>query len=165
MIRIGLLSDTHSYFDKQLVSVFKECDQIWHAGDIGNISVYEELLNLQKPLKAVWGNIDGGELRKTLTEDLHWQVEEKKILMTHISGYPDRYPPRVKKLLPDSKPEIFVGGHSHILKVIYDKKLNLLYLNPGAAGKEGFHKVRTALRFTIDGDTIKDMAVIELGVR
>jgi len=165
MTRIGLLSDTHGYFDKQLIPILKECDEIWHAGDIGNPAVYDELLNFQKTLRAVSGNIDGSEIRRSVPEQLEWTVEEKKILMIHIGGYPDRYPGAVKKLLMDHQPDIFVCGHSHILKIIFDKKLNLLYMNPGAAGKEGFHLVRTAIRFVIDKNTVRDMAVIELGTR
>lgn len=165
MTRIGLLSDTHGYLDKQLISILKECDEIWHAGDIGNLAVYDELLDLQKTLRAVSGNIDGGEIRRSIPEELNWNVEEKNILMTHIGGYPDKYPGTVKKLLMLKKPDIFVCGHSHILKIMFDKKLNHLYLNPGAAGKEGFHLVRTAIRFVIDKNDVKDMAVIELGTR
>ena len=161
MTRIGLLSDTHSYLDTQLLSILSQCDEIWHAGDFGSVAVYEELYNLKKTFRAVYGNVDGNEIRLMVKEELFWQVEGKTILMTHIGGYPGKYPARIKKLLINTKPSIFVCGHSHILKIIYDKELNLLHLNPGAAGKEGFHKVRTALRFTIDGDTVKDMEVIE----
>ena len=165
MTRIGLLSDTHSYLDPQIMSLLVECDEIWHAGDFGDIRVYEQLANLNKPLRAVYGNIDGNEIRQLMTEQLEWQVEEKTILMTHIGGYPGRYPARIKKLLLELKPSIFVCGHSHILKIIYDKNLNLLHLNPGAAGREGFQKVRTVLRFSIDGDVVKDMEIIEFAKR
>lgn len=165
MTRIVLLSDTHGYLDKQLLPILKECDEIWHAGDIGNPAVYDELVGLQKTLRAVSGNIDGGLIRRSIPEKLFWKVEERNILMTHIGGYPDKYPVPIKNLLMLKKPDIFVCGHSHILKIIFDKKLNLLYLNPGAAGKEGFHQIRTAIKFVIDETVIKDMAVIELGPR
>ena len=165
MTRIGLLSDTHGYLDKALLSVLTGCDEIWHAGDFGSMEVYHELVTLNKSLKGVHGNIDGLELRQILPLDLNWQVEETKIFMTHIGGYPGKYSARVKNILFEQKPHIYVCGHSHLLKVIYDKKLNLLHLNPGACGKEGIHKIRTALKFTIDGDKIKDMGVVELGSR
>lgn len=165
MTRIGLLSDSHGFLDSGLITIMEQCDEIWHAGDVGSMKVYHELLQLNKPVKGVYGNIDGSELRTHLSLDQFWQVEGKKIFMTHIGGYPGRYEPRVKHILMDQKPDIFVCGHSHILKVIYDKKLNLLHLNPGACGSEGFHKIRTALKFTIDGEKIVDMGVIELGVR
>lgn len=162
MIRIGLISDTHSFFDKQLIPILSTCDEIWHAGDIGNVSVYEELLKLNKPVVSVYGNIDGTEVRMLSEETRIWQVENKLVCMTHIGGHPGKYPARIKQLLYDNKPDIFICGHSHILRVIYDKEFKLLYLNPGACGLEGFHKVRTMLRFTIDQDVIKDMEVIEL---
>lgn len=165
MTRIGLLSDTHSYLDPQLLPILSECDEIWHAGDFGSMEVYNELISLNKPLRAVYGNIDSNEIRQWMAEELRWEVEEKTILMTHIGGYPGRYPARIKKLLLDIRPSIFVCGHSHILKIIFDKKLNLLHLNPGAAGGEGFHKVRTLLKFNIDGDVVKDMEIIEFGKR
>jgi len=165
MTRIGLLSDTHGFLEKELFSILTRCDEIWHAGDFGNVDVYHELVQMNKPLKGVYGNIDGPELRLHLPLDQIWQVEDVKIFMTHIGGYPGKYPARIKNLLIELKPDIFVCGHSHILKVIYDKKLNLLHLNPGACGREGFHKVRTALKFTIDGDKISDMGIIELGAR
>ena len=165
MTRIVLLSDTHGYLDKQLIPVLEDCDEIWHAGDFGSLSVFDHLLKLNKPLRAVYGNIDGKEIRQSVNEVLLWQVEQKAILMTHIGGYPDKYPLRIKKLLEENKPDIFICGHSHILKIIYDKKFQLLHINPGAAGNEGFHQVRTAVRFKIDGEKIIDMEVIELGRR
>ena len=165
MTSIGLISDTHSYLDPQLISILLTCDEIWHAGDFGNISVYEELKSLNKNLRSVFGNIDGNDLRRLMTEDLCWEVEGVKILMTHIGGYPGKYPSRIRLLLKENKPGIFVCGHSHILKVIYDKEFKLLHLNPGASGKEGFHAIRTALRFKIDQGNILDMSVIELGKR
>ncbi|HUR30790.1 MAG TPA: metallophosphoesterase family protein [Saprospiraceae bacterium] len=163
MTRILLLSDTHSFLDPQLFPIINECDEIWHAGDIGNVNVYDQLLKFNKRVKGVFGNIDGKEIRQSITEDLYWKVEEKTILMTHIGGSPGKYPLRIKKMLEEKKPGIFVCGHSHILKIIYDKNYNLLHLNPGAAGKEGFHLVRTALKFNIDGDKVVDMGIIELG--
>ena len=163
MTRIGLLSDTHGFLDQQILPILRECDEIWHAGDFGDIKVYDALMNLKKPLRAVWGNIDNKEIRQLTNEELTWQVEEKIIFMTHIGGYPGRYPARIRKLLVDNRPSIFVCGHSHILKIIYDKNLSLLHLNPGAAGREGFQKVRTMLRFNIDGDVVKDMEVLEFG--
>ena len=165
MTRIGLLSDTHGYFDPQLNELFKECDEIWHAGDVGNNDVYKALLKICKTIRIISGNIDGKEIRGIAQEELFWKVENRTIFMKHIGGYPDKYAPSIKKQLIELQPDIFVCGHSHILRVIYDKKLNILYLNPGAAGKEGFHVVRTALRFTIDADKVKDMEVIELGKR
>ena len=163
MIRIGLISDTHGYFDKQLIPVLSECDEIWHAGDIGKIEVLDELHKLGKPVITVYGNIDGTPVRILAEETRIWQVERKRVCMTHIGGHPGKYPSRIKQIIADVKPDIFICGHSHILRVIYDKDYQLLYLNPGACGMEGFHKVRTALRFTIDEANIKDMEVIELG--
>ena len=165
MIRIGLLSDTHGFFDPRLHDLFKDCDEIWHAGDVGNHDVCKSLQKLGKKIRMISGNIDGKEIRGIAPEELFWKIENRTIFMKHIGGYPDKYTPAIKKQLTELKPDIFVCGHSHILRVIYDKKLNVLYLNPGAAGKEGFHVVRTALRFTIDDDKVKDMEVIELGRR
>ena len=165
MTRIGLLSDTHGYLDKQLITILQECDEIWHAGDFGNPAVYYELAALQKTIRAVSGNIDGKEIRQRFPEELQWTVENKNVFMTHIGGYPDKYPLKIKNTLMEKRPGIFVCGHSHILKVIFDKKLNLLYLNPGAAGKEGFHVMRTAIRFVIDKNDIRNMEILELGKR
>jgi len=165
MTRIGLLSDTHGYYDPQLNSCLRECDEIWHAGDFGNMKVYDGLMKIQKPVRGVYGNIDGKEIRELFNEEESFTIEDKHIFMTHIGGSPGKYPSRIRERMLDLKPGIFVCGHSHILKIIYDHKMNLLFLNPGAAGKEGFHKVRTMLRFTIDGSNIKDMEVIELGTR
>jgi putative phosphoesterase len=165
MVRIGLLSDTHSFLDPELLPILDACDEIWHAGDVGNEEVANQLRSLNKSLRIVYGNIDGREIRLIATQTLVWQVEQMKILMTHIGGYPGHYPSTIKQLLLKEKPDIFVCGHSHILKVIYDKQLKLLHINPGACGKVGFQKVRTMVRFGIDGDKVKEMAVIELGVR
>lgn len=164
MKRIGLLSDTHSHFPEEVYQYFAEVDEIWHAGDIGNMEVVEKLVAF-KPLRAVYGNIDGNEIRKLFPEDNKFTVEGMRVWMTHIGGYPGKYNPRIKKQLENTKPELFICGHSHILKVIPDKNLNLLHLNPGAAGKEGFHKVRTLLRFSIEDGKVKDMEAIELGAR
>ncbi|MBK9981508.1 MAG: metallophosphoesterase family protein [Saprospiraceae bacterium] len=165
MTRIGLLSDTHGFLDESLKLLLEDCDEIWHAGDFGTMEVYKQLVDLKKPFKGVYGNIDGQELRTYVPLDQLWQVEEMKIFMTHIGGYPGKYTARVKNILLEQKPDIYVCGHSHILKVIYDKNLKLLHLNPGACGKEGFHKVRTALKFNIDGDKVSDMGIIELSPR
>ena len=165
MTRIGLMSDTHGYLDPQLKSVFSACDQIWHAGDFGNISVFDDLTKWNIPLKAVHGNIDDHETRSCMSDQLTWQVEGRKIWMTHIGGYPGHYSSTIKQLLKDIKPDIFVCGHSHILKIMYDHALGFLHLNPGSCGKEGFHKVRTAITFSIEGTAIKEMAVVELGTR
>lgn len=161
MTRIGLLSDTHGYLDPQLIPYLIDCDEIWHAGDFGAMSVYNELVKLEKPIRGVFGNIDGKEIREFFDETVTWTTENKIILMTHIGGSPDKYSPVVRQKLQDIKPGIFICGHSHILKVIYDKKYNLLHLNPGAAGKEGFHKVRTMLRFVINNEMISNMEIIE----
>ncbi|MBS2098638.1 metallophosphoesterase family protein [Carboxylicivirga linearis] len=162
MKRIGLLSDTHSYFDARFKELFKDVDEIWHAGDLGDIKVLDEMRNF-KPVRAIWGNIDGNNIRQELNEVLEFSCEDVSVYMIHIGGYPGKYEKHVKADLIRKKPQIFVSGHSHILKVMYDKTLDVLHLNPGAAGRSGFHSVRTALRFTIDGKEIKDMEVIELG--
>ncbi len=161
MKRIGLLSDTHAYWDERYEKYFSECDEIWHAGDIGSMEIVERLQKL-KPLRAVYGNIDGGEVRRMFTEVLEWQCEEATILMTHIGGYPGKYDPRIRKRLIANPPNLFISGHSHILRVIYDDKLSCLHINPGAAGLQGWHSVRTLIRFTIDGKDFRDLEVIEI---
>jgi putative phosphoesterase len=161
MKRIGLLSDTHGYWDERYAKYFAECDEIWHAGDIGSPELAMRL-NEIRPLRAVYGNIDGGELRRTYTETLRWQCEDACIMMTHIGGYPGKYDPRIRKQLLASPPDLFISGHSHILKVQYDPALSCLHINPGAAGIQGWHTVRTLVRFTIDGKQFKDLEVIEL---
>lgn len=161
MKRIGLLSDTHGYWDERYARYFAECDEIWHAGDIGSQELAMRL-NEIRPLKAVYGNIDGGELRRTYTETLHWQCEDASIMMTHIGGYPGKYDPRIRKQLLASPPDLFISGHSHILKVQYDPTLFCLHINPGAAGLQGWQTVRTLVRFTVDGKQFKDLEVIEL---
>lgn len=164
MVRIGLLSDTHGWWDNKYNEYFSACDEIWHAGDIGSDEVAERLARI-KPLRAVYGNIDGQELRSVFPRFSCFQVEKVKVLMTHIGGYPGRYAPEIHKELLAYAPQLFISGHSHILKVMYDKKLNCLHINPGAAGKSGFHQVRTLIRFTIEEKEIKDLEVIELGER
>lgn len=164
MKKILLLSDTHNYLDKRIFKHAEEADELWHAGDIGNYSVCEELQKY-KPLKAVYGNIDGTDIRSTYPKDLVFMCEEVKVYITHIGGYPDRYNLDAKKVIEKEKPRLFICGHSHILKVMFDKKYQLLHMNPGAAGNHGFHKVKTMLRFVIDGTDIRDLNVIELGPR
>ena len=161
MKRIGLLSDTHGYWDERYAKYFAECDEIWHAGDIGSPELAMRL-NEIRPLRAVYGNIDGGELRRTYTETLRWQCEDANIMMTHIGGYPGKYDPRIRKQLLAAPPDLFISGHSHILKVQYDPALSCLHINPGAAGLQGWQTVRTLVRFTIDGKQFKDLEVIEL---
>ena len=164
MTKIGLISDTHSYLDEAVFTHFKDCDEIWHAGDFGTIEIADRLAAF-KPLRGVFGNIDGKDVRTIYPEHLRFKCENADIWITHIGGYPGRYSPQIKAELLQNPPDIFICGHSHILKVIYDKKLNCLSVNPGAAGKSGWHKVRTLLRFTINGQRIQDMEVIELGSR
>lgn len=161
MTRIGLLSDTHNYIDPSVFEHFKEVDEIWHAGDIGTAAITDELAAF-KPVRAVYGNIDGTDVRQHFPEHLKWKCEEVKVWMTHIGGYPKRYDKRVKAEIQRTPPDLFICGHSHILKVIYDKRLKLLHINPGAAGKYGLHTVSTIVRFTIEGKEIKDLQVIEM---
>jgi putative phosphoesterase len=164
MVRIGLLSDTHGYLDPRVEHHFRECDEIWHAGDIGSLSVTDELARIA-PVRAVYGNIDGHEVRQEFKEDLRFNIEGVSIWLTHIGGRPPRYNARVRPQLAVTRPSAFVCGHSHILCVKYDRTIPCLYLNPGAAGVHGFHKVRTLIRFSISGSEFKDMQVIELGPR
>lgn len=162
MKKILLLSDTHSYIDAQILSFVKQADEVWHAGDIGAASVSEQIQQL-KPLRAVFGNIDGQEIRREFPEEIFFTCEGVSVFMTHIGGYPKRYAHGILSKLKTLQPKIFICGHSHILKVIYDETLQILHLNPGAVGKHGFHKVRTMLRFEIDDTQIKSMEIIELG--
>lgn len=161
MTKIGLISDTHSYIDDAVFKHFEHCDEIWHAGDFGSMEVADKLKAF-KPLKGVWGNIDGPDIRHTYPETLRWKCEEVEVLMTHIGGYPGKYAPAAKTALLAKPPQLFICGHSHILKVIYDDKLKCLHMNPGAAGIQGWHKVRTLIRFVIDGNNIKQCEVIEM---
>lgn len=161
MKRIGLLSDTHAHWDKRYERYLKECDEIWHAGDIGSMEVAMRLQEIA-PLRAVHGNIDGGDVRRMFPERLRWRCEGAEILMTHIGGYPGKYAPGVKHLLQANTPNLFVSGHSHILKVQYDDRLGLLHINPGAAGLQGWQQVRTLVRFSIEDGNFKDLEVVEL---
>jgi len=161
MVKIGVLSDTHDYWDDKFIDYFSVCDEIWHAGDIGS----EEVLNrleMIKPVRAVYGNTDSYLIRLRCPGILQFKIEEAAVFLTHIGGYPGNYATQVKRKIYADPPTLFVCGHSHILKVIYDKSLKMLCMNPGAAGISGFHQVRTLLRFVIDGSTIKDLEVIEL---
>lgn len=162
MIKIGLLSDTHAYWDDRYATYFADCDEIWHAGDIGSDTLALQLSSL-KPLRAVHGNIDGYSLRIQYPRVLRFKAEEMEVVITHIGGYPGRYAPEIREELSANPPQIFIAGHSHILKAQYDQKLQCMHLNPGAAGKSGFHQVRTLMRFVIDGKQLKDLEVIELG--
>lgn len=164
MKKILLLSDTHNFINNQILKYVKLADEVWHAGDIGHIKVSDTLQNETK-LRAVYGNIDGGDLRKEFPLDQFFELEGVKVFMTHIGGYPHKYVTRVRTKLEEIKPNLYICGHSHILKVQYDNKLNLLHMNPGAAGKHGFHQVRTMLRFELDDGEIKNLEVIELGKR
>ena len=158
---IGLLSDTHSFIDDKLRKFLAPVDEIWHAGDFGNLEVLDELEKLGKPVKGVYGNCDGTDIRERAPYIQIMQVEKMKILMMHIGGYPGHYDYRALKLIEAHRPNVFICGHSHILKVIHDKRRDMMTINPGAAGIYGWHKVRTAVRFHIDGDKIVDMEVGE----
>lgn len=164
MVRVALVSDTHGFIDEQLLGHLNKADEVWHAGDIGTPDVTNAIA-ATKPLRGVFGNIDGGALRMAFPEISLFTVEQTKVLMVHIGGSPGRYPARIKALIELHKPQVFVCGHSHILRVVYDKPYNLLHLNPGAAGRHGFHTVRTMLRFSVDGNKLAQMEVIELGPR
>ncbi len=163
-MKIGLLSDTHGYLDDAVLKHFEKCDEIWHAGDFGSMEVIEEL-EAFKPLRAVYGNIDDKDIRLKFPEHLRFHSEQVDVWMTHIGGYPGKYSPLVKPEILNNPPKLFITGHSHILKVQFDPKLQLLHLNPGAAGKQGWHQIRTAMRFEINGDKIENLEVIELGSR
>ena len=161
MKQIGILSDTHGYWDERYARHFAYCDEIWHAGDIGDIAIIERLEEIC-PVRAVSGNIDHGAVKRRCPELLQFQCEEIPVLLTHIGGYPGNYDPSIRGSLFVRPPKLFISGHSHILKVKYDKTLGLLHINPGAAGKSGFHTVRTLVRFVIDQGEFKDLEVIEL---
>ena len=158
------MSDTHSFLDKKVYEYFAEVDEIWHAGDMGSVEV-ADALEAFKPLRAVYGNIDNQALRERFPEILTWHTEGVNVWMIHIGGYPTRYAPRVKDALREAKPNLFICGHSHILKIIPDKELNLLHINPGACGNEGFHKIKTLVRFDIVDGKFQNMEVVELGLR
>ncbi|WP_103904858.1 metallophosphoesterase family protein [Sphingobacterium lactis] len=162
MMKIGLLSDTHGYLDKAVFKHFDGCDEIWHVGDFGSMEIITEL-EAFKPLRGVFGNIDGKDIRLQFPEHLRFTCEQVDVWMTHIGGYPGKYNPLVKPEILKNPPKLFISGHSHILKVQFDPKLQLLHLNPGAAGKQGWHQIRTMMRFDIHADRIENLEVIELG--
>lgn len=164
MKRIGLLSDTHSYMDENILSYFEECDEIWHAGDIGKIEVADQIAEF-RPLKAVFGNIDTPDIRREFPLDLRFEMEGLDVLITHIGGYPGRYNKRVYEIFLQNPPGLFICGHSHILKVMFDKQFNFLHINPGACGIHGFHAIRTMVRFSVEDGKVKDLQAIELGKR
>jgi putative phosphoesterase len=161
---IGLLSDTHGWLNPRLFEYFSECDEIWHAGDIGNLETADRIAAF-KPLKAVYGNIDNAQVRTVYKENLRFYAEEVNVWITHIGGTPGRYDPRVKPDIYENPPDLFICGHSHIAKIMHDPKSGFLYVNPGAAGYTGFHKYMTAVRFRIEGKKILQMELIELGER
>ena len=161
MKRIGLLSDTHAWWDDRYLTHFEQCDEIWHAGDVGSVEVAEKLA-ASRPLRAVYGNVDGHELRQMFPEVLRFEIEGAEVLMKHIGGYPGKYDPSIRAALLMNPPKLFISGHSHILKVKYDDRLGLLHINPGAAGVYGFHKVRTLVRFEINEGKFQNLEVIEL---
>lgn len=166
MTRIGLISDTHNYLDDAVFKHFENCDEIWHAGDFGSISIADRLAALSGlTVRGVWGNIDGYDVRSVYPQKLIWNCEEVKVYMTHIGGHPNRYAPGIKQELITNKAKLFICGHSHILKVIYDDKIGCLHINSGAAGNQGLHQVKTIVRFAIEGAEIKNCEVIELGKR
>ena len=161
---IGLISDTHNFLDDAVFRHFDKCDEVWHAGDFGTAEVSDKLKAF-KPLRGVYGNIDGYDIRSEFPETIRFNCEEVDVLMTHIGGYPGKYAPAIRPQLIANPPQLFICGHSHILKVIYDDKLKCLHMNPGAAGRSGWHKVRTLIRFVVDGKQMKNCEVIELGTR
>jgi putative phosphoesterase len=162
MTRIGLISDTHNYLDDAILRHFENCDEIWQAGDFGSVAIADALKSF-KPLRGVYGNIDGYDIRSVYPEEIIFMCEEVKIFIKHIGGYPGRYAPGVKNKIIEERAQLFISGHSHILKVMFDEKLKCLHMNPGAAGKQGWQKVRTLTRFVIDEKQIKNCEVIELG--
>lgn len=163
-MKIGLISDTHGWIHPRLFDLFAGCDEIWHAGDIGNIETADKLSSF-KPFKAVYGNIDNSIVRRAYSEHLIFSAQEVRVWMTHIGGTPGHYDIKVRQSIYENSPDLFICGHSHIAKVMYDKKGGFLYINPGAAGYNGFHKFMTAIRFQIDGNNIHDLKLIELGER
>lgn len=166
MIRIGLISDTHGFLDENVFTHLKKCDEVWHAGDFGNNELAKRLASQSGlPLKGVYGNIDGNDIRTIYPEQLVFMCEGVRVVMRHIGGSPPRYNPETRKELSLHKPQLFISGHSHILKVMYDPAIACLHMNPGAAGNQGWHKVRTIITFAIDGKDMKDCNVIELGKR
>lgn len=164
MKRIGLISDTHSYLDERILHHLEACDEIWHAGDIGSVQVADALSELA-PLRAVYGNIDGTELRASFPENLHFEVEGLRVWITHIAGTPGRYHPRIREGLAREKPGLFVCGHSHICLIKRDAQFGHIHMNPGAAGRHGFHKMRTLLKFAVSKGKLENVNLIELGSR
>jgi putative phosphoesterase len=164
MKKIVLLSDTHSFVDAKILKYVRQADEVWHAGDIGAIAV-ADTLKKEKPLRAVYGNIDDKTVRSEYPLDAKFTCEGVSVWMTHIGGYPNKYNQRIREEIRQNPPKLFISGHSHILKVQFDQKLNLLHMNPGAAGKHGFHKVRTLLRFELNNGEIKNLEVVELETR
>lgn len=164
MTRIGLISDTHGFLDEAVFNYFENSDEIWHAGDFGNLEIANQLASF-KLFKGVYGNIDDAALRKEYPEQLIFKCEEVKVMIRHIGSYPPKYNPETRKELAIHQPQLFISGHSHILKIMFDDKINCLHMNPGAAGKHGWHKVRTLIRFVIDGKEMRNCEVIELGKR
>ncbi len=160
MKRIGIISDTHGTFDDRLREFLRDVDEIWHAGDIGSLELADRIAAF-KPLRAVYGNIDGGMTRRVYSDFLSFRCEEVDVLMTHIGGYPRRYDPRAVARIQSVRPKLFIAGHSHLLRVMYDRVYDLLFVNPGAAGEYGFHRVRTAVRLVVDGADLCDMEVGE----
>lgn len=166
MTRIGLISDTHGYLDPQVFAHFQDCQEIWHAGDVGEASIITTLKTKSGlPVKGVFGNIDGNDVKADFPEQLVFMCEGIKVMLRHIGGSPPKYNPETRKALAEHQPKLFVCGHSHILKIMFDSQQQCLFMNPGAAGKHGWHKMRTIVRFVIDGDNMRDCEVIELGRR
>ncbi len=161
MRKIVIISDTHSYLDEKILNFINDCDEVWHAGDLGDIRVLDQLRAL-KPLRAVYGNVDGHDIRCQLKEIEDFTVEGMRIVMKHIGGYPKKYEKPILEIMQKNPPNIFISGHSHILKVIYDEKYNCLHMNPGACGNYGIHTVKTALRFVIEGHNVRDLEILEV---
>ena len=163
-VQIGLLSDTHGFLDEAIFKYFEHCDEVWHAGDFGSAEVLDRLKSF-KPLRGVFGNVDGADIRSQLPQDLCWQCEDVRVYMTHIGGYPGHYDQRAKHALDRHKPDLFLCGHSHITRVMRDPKRQLFHMNPGACGRVGWHATRTLLRFRVDVNKIGNLELIELGAR
>lgn len=161
MKRIGVMSDTHNWWDEKYARHFADCDEIWHAGDIGSSLIIDRLETIC-PVRAVYGNIDGQELRLKFNEILRFKIEECSVIIKHIGGYPGKYDPSIKNVIYKEKPDIFIAGHSHIVKIKYDHLIDCLHINPGAAGKQGWQQVRTLIKFTVNGKDVKDLEIIEL---
>src|ERR1700737_435581 len=160
-MRIGLLSDTHGFVDEAIFTYFQNCDEVWHAGDFGPGVL--DRLKAFKPVRGVFGNIDGAEIRSELPQDLEWECERVRVYMTHDGGYPGSYKPRIKQQLTERKPDLFICGHSHFARVVRDPELGLLHMNPGACGRTGWHEKRTGMRFSVDGDRLGNVELIEFG--